>query len=96
MLGRSPGGAGDAALRSRLAEATAALAEGGAGGGLNKADLRRLARRRREAEWAAFSATRPAAAYDSPQDLAAIEVRRAGAHGRRCTRAQAPGRLLRP
>lgn len=64
----------DAATRARLAEATAALEEGAASGKLNKADLRRLARKRREAEWAAFNATKPDESYDSPADLAAIEV----------------------
>ncbi|GIM11863.1 hypothetical protein Vretimale_15319 [Volvox reticuliferus] len=67
------GPAGDAAARARLAEATAALEEGTASGKLNKADLRRLSRKRREAEWAAFNATRPDDTYDSPADLKAIE-----------------------
>ncbi|EFJ51830.1 hypothetical protein VOLCADRAFT_103323 [Volvox carteri f. nagariensis] len=68
------GPAGDAAARARLAEATAALEEGTASGKLNKADLRRLSRKRREAEWAAFNATRPDDTYDSPADLKAIEL----------------------
>nr|A8J1V4.1 RecName: Full=Cilia- and flagella-associated protein 44 [Chlamydomonas reinhardtii] len=72
--GGGPGG--DAAARARLAEATAALEEGTASGKLNKADLRRLARKRREAEWAAFNGTRPDDTYDSPADLAAIEEAR--------------------
>ncbi|KAG2482730.1 hypothetical protein HYH03_018361 [Edaphochlamys debaryana] len=67
------GPSGDAAARARLAEATAALEEGTASGRLNKADLRRLARKRREAEWAAFNATRPDDTYDSPADIKAIE-----------------------
>jgi hypothetical protein len=69
------GPAGDAAARARLAEATAALEEGTASGKLNKADLRRLSRKRREVEWAAFNGTRPDDSYDSPADLKAIEVR---------------------
>ncbi|GLC74134.1 Cilia- and flagella-associated protein 44 [Pleodorina starrii] len=72
------GSAGDPAApaRARLAEATAALEEGTASGKLNKADLRRLSRKRREAEWAAFNATRPDDTYDSPADLKAIQEAR--------------------
>jgi hypothetical protein len=41
---------------------------------LTKAELRRAARKRREAEWAAFNASRPDESYENPDDLAAIEA----------------------
>ncbi|KAJ9527700.1 hypothetical protein QJQ45_025974 [Haematococcus lacustris] len=39
---------------------------------MTKADLRRLARKKREAEWRAFNATRPDNTYEDPADVAAI------------------------
>lgn len=40
---------------------------------MTKADLRRLARKKREAEWASFTATKPDDKYENPADVAAIE-----------------------
>lgn len=40
---------------------------------LSKADQRRLERKRREQEWAAFEATKPDERYENPADLEAIE-----------------------
>ena len=41
---------------------------------MTKADLRRLARKKREADWTAFNATRPDSEYENPADVADIEV----------------------
>lgn len=43
------------------------------GRAMNKADLRRAARKQREAEWTAFNATKPDEQYENPSDVAAIE-----------------------
>jgi hypothetical protein len=39
---------------------------------LTKADLRRIARQKREAEWEAFNSTKPDRNYENPADVALI------------------------
>ncbi|MEW5304835.1 MAG: hypothetical protein WDW36_007418 [Sanguina aurantia] len=55
------------------AAAAAAAAASHTGHKPNKSDLRRLARKKREAEWAAFQATQPDEHYEAPGDVQAIQ-----------------------
>ncbi len=61
------------AATAAAAAAAAAVAAGVDTTKMSKADLRRLARKQREAAWAAFNATRPDEKYEDPADVAAID-----------------------
>ena len=61
---------GAAGGKGGAAEAAAEVAEGKK---LTKADLRRIARRKREAEWEIFNATKPDKDRENPADVAAIK-----------------------